>query len=289
MEHEGEFVVFCDESVGKGEFFSNFYGGVLVRGSQWQAISRRLDQTKEEQGIRGEVKWQKVSAPYLPKYEALMTAFFDELRAGRAKVRIMFTQNAWRPTGLTEEDRDLGYFKLYYQFLKHAFGLAYLENDRPVRLRIHLDELPDSREKCRLFKSYLHRLPQQLNSPRTTIVIRQEDIAEVRSHNHVLLQCLDVVLGAMSFRLNNKHKAIPEGKRRRGKRTVAKEKLYKHVLRQIETIRPHFNIGISTGQNGDPANRWHHPYRHWNFRASEVEYREELTKGHKKQNPTQPT
>jgi hypothetical protein len=93
----------------------------------------------------------------------------------------------------------------------------------------------------------------------------------------------------MSFRLNNKHKAIPGGKRRRGKRTVAKEKLYKHILRQIETIRPHFNIGISTGQNGDPANRWHHPYRHWNFRASEVEYREELTKGHKKQNPTQPT
>lgn len=290
MRDEKEYVIFCDESDSKGEFFSNFYGGVLVKGSQFQAMTNRLNAVKAEQGLQGEVKWQKVTAPYLARYGALMTAFFDELRAGHAKVRVMFTQNAWRPTGLTQEDRDLGYFKLYYQFLKHAFGLAYIENQHSmVRLRVYLDELPDNRERCSRFKSYLHRMPQQLDVQDTPVFIDEQDIAEVRSHEHVLLQCLDVVLGAMCFRLNEKHKAIPEGERRRGKRTVAKEKLYKHILAEIETFRPHFNIGISTGHDNDPASRWHHPYRHWNFRANEVEYCKELTKKGKKENPTQPT
>lgn len=290
MRQEKEYVVFCDESDSKGEYFSNFYGGVLVGGSRLQAISERLNRIKLDQEIRGEVKWQKVSTAYLDKYQRLMTAFFDELRAEHLKVRIMFTQNAWQPTRLSPEDRDLGYFKLYYQFLKHAFGLAHIDNPRPeIRLRIYLDELPDSKEKCQRFKDYLRQLPRQLSSPATAIVIDAQDIAEVRSHEHVLLQCLDVVLGAICFRLNNRHKAIPNGQTQRGNRTVAKDHLYRHILKQINTLRPKFNIGISTGCDNDPANRWQHPYRHWRFCASEVEYREELTKRHKKRNPTPPT
>ena len=39
MRQEKEYVVFCDESDSKGEYFSNFYGGVLVGGSRLQAIS----------------------------------------------------------------------------------------------------------------------------------------------------------------------------------------------------------------------------------------------------------
>ena len=46
------------------------------------------------------------------------------------------------------------------------------------------------------------------------------------------------------------------------------------------------NIGTSTSWQGDPANRWHHPYRHWLFTPSEFEFRPEMTK---KSGPTQPT
>ena len=87
----------------------------------------------------------------------------------------------------------------------------------------------------------------------------------MNSHDHDILQCLDIVLGAIQFRLNDKHKQKPAGARRRGKRTIAKERVYRHINLAIRTIRPNFNIGITTGTDGNLSNRWHQPYRHWLF------------------------
>jgi hypothetical protein len=84
------------------------------------------------------------------------------------------------------------------------------------------------------------------------------------------MQCLDVVLGSMQFRLNDKHKEKPEGSRFRGKRTIAKEKLYKYISQRIRKIYPNFNIGVSTARS-DVRNSWLHPYRHWLFKPREYE------------------
>lgn len=112
---------------------------------------------------------------------------------------------------------------------------------------------------------------------------RKQDITEVSSHDHVLLQCLDVVLGSICFRLNDKHLAKPPGSRRRGSRTIAKDELRKFILKRIQQIKPHFNIGITTG--GGPEERWAMPYRHWCFRPSEFEYDNTQTKRGAKKKP----
>jgi hypothetical protein len=109
--------------------------------------------------------------------------------------------------------------------------------------------------------------------------LSEENIAEVTSHEHILLQCLDIVLGAMHFRLNDKHSEKPPGKHRRAKRTVAKERLYKSILEEIKLIKPdfkYFNIGIST--SASLSDRWREPYLHWNFVPKDKIYRQELTK-----------
>lgn len=97
------------------------------------------------------------------------------------------------------------------------------------------------------------------------IKVKEDQIAEVKSHYHVILQGLDIILGSMAFRLNNKHKNKPPGSTRRAKRTIAKEKLYKHINRHIRLNYPYFNVGKSTGVQGSMQNRWRHPYRHWMF------------------------
>lgn len=97
-------------------------------------------------------------------------------------------------------------------------------------------------------------------------VINSGDVAEVCSHDHVLLQCTDIILGAMYFRLNNLHLEKPAGSRTRGKRTIAKEKLYKHINSLISSILPHFNIGLSTGKRGYQNPSWELPYSHWKFK-----------------------
>ncbi len=83
----------------------------------------------------------------------------------------------------------------------------------------------------------------------------------------------------MAFRLNDLHKAIPPGQKKRGKRTITKEKLYKHILGRVRALHPHFNIGITTG--GGLEGTWSKPYRHWAFVPSDHDYDKSLTKGQK--------
>ena len=69
----------------------------------------------------------------------------------------------------------------------------------------------------------------------------------------------------MAFRLNRKHELKPDGQQIRGKRTIAKEKLYKFILKEIKTMRPNFNIGITSGKESGMQSIWDDPYRHWSF------------------------
>jgi len=287
---EKEYIIFCDESDASGKYYSNFYGGVLVGASQYNRITARLNAEKQRLNLFGEVKWSKVSAQYLSKYDDLIRKFFAELRNGHLRVRIMFRQNAHTPVGLTPEQVEGAYFRLYYQFIKHAFGLSFHPPaGHPVRLKLFFDEFPETKEAATQFKGFILGLKDNPKIHHAGLTLRAEDIAEIRSHDHVLAQCLDIVLGAMAFRLNDKHKAIPPGQARRGRRTVAKEQLYKTVLAEIRHLKPGFNIGISTGVVGDPSARWHAAYLHWRFMPSEMAYRDELTKRGKKSGPTQPT
>ena len=285
---EREYIIFCDESDAAGKYYSNFYGGVLVGASQYDRITARLNSEKKRLNLLGEVKWSKVSAPYLGKYQELVHAFFQEVHAGHVRVRVMFRQNAHVPVSLTQDQIEGTYFRLYYQFIKHAFGLAHhAPTGRPVGLKLYFDEFPETKEAATQFKGYILGLKDNPKIRQAGFTFAPEDIAEIRSHDHVLAQCLDIVLGAMAFRLNDKHLEIPKDEKRRGKRTVAKERLYKVILGEICRIKPHFNIGISTGLS--PEERWTTPYRHWRFVPAEMEYRKNLTKPKKGGGPTQPT
>jgi len=254
----------------------------MVGGKQYERITRLLNDRKRELNFFGEVKWSKVSEPYLPKYVALIETFFTEVAAGNLRIRVMFRQNAHKPQNLTREQVESEYFRLYYQFVKHAFGLTVMpDHGHPVNLRLYFDDLPDKVEKRQQFKGYVLGLRSNTDIATRNITLTPDNITEVRSHDHVLIQCLDIVLGAMVFRLNDKHLGKPPGSRIRGRRTVAKEKLYKAIYAQIAKIRPHLNIGISTGLSAKPHGRWTEPYLHWKFVPTGAEWDRTLTKPRK--------
>lgn len=266
-----EYIIYCDESEKSGHRYSNFYGGALVRLQNIQEVIDHIDKKKHELNLYREVKWQKVTGPYLDKYCSLMDEFFGLVKADKVKVRVMFTHNYFQPQNLQSYHREHEYFILYYQFIKHAFGLRYSnESGNPIKIRIYFDKLPDTKEKSESFKGFVYGINGWPEFKKAKIQILRDQLAEVTSHKHVILQCLDVVLGAMQFRLNNKHKIKPAGAKRRGKRTIAKEKLYKHINNKIREIYPGFNIGITTGLHGNIINRWRHSYRHWLFIPSDA-------------------
>lgn len=276
-----ELTIYCDESDISGKHFSNFYGGALVESSHIHEVVERLERAKQEQNLGAEVKWQKISEAYAGKYIAFLDEVFRLLGEGKLKIRVMFTQNYFGAARLTTAQRENGFFLLYYQFVKHAFGLTYggLQNCE-TKVRIYFDKLPDTHEKCAAFKGYVLGLNANPYFQRAGIRLVDSEITEVDSKHHVIMQSLDVVMGAIQFRLNDKHLEKPEGSRVRGKRTRAKERVYKHVLASIRALYPgyQFNIGISTGTDGDNSVKWKEPYRHWLFKPAELEIRPQYAK-----------
>ena len=115
---------------------------------------------KEELGLYQEVKWTKVTEQYLDKYLNLIDYFFDFVKKNKIKIRIMFRQNAQVPQNLTREHQEKEYFLLYYQFIKHAFGIDYCnqnESDQII-LKLYFDKLPDTKRKNKEFKGYIYAL-----------------------------------------------------------------------------------------------------------------------------------
>ncbi len=275
MSTEKEYIIFCDESDRRGVYFSNFYGGVRVGSRALPLVVEVLGKRKVDLGLTSEVKWEKTDLKIVDRYERMVEAFFNEIALGRLFVRIMFTQNARVATGLTTEHHDESYFILYYQFLKHAFGLRHIPPHTPFpRLRVYLDEMGETREKVAKFRGFVGGLRNDRYIRATGLILEEHDITEVRSHDHLLMQCLDVVLGSMSFRLNNKHLLRDPVTGQRGKRTVAKERLYEFILGQIKRVtgKPFFNIGITTGLSRNPEARWADPYLHWLFQPREHKF-----------------
>lgn len=260
------YLIFCDESEVKGRFYSNFYGGALIEASKQQAIEQELQDIKDELGIfTGEIKWEKISAHYKDKYISFANAVFDIVERGDLKIRIMFTQNMNRPN-LQEYQIGKDYFLLYYQFVKHAFGLQYsVPEGQSATAALFLDDVPQNAEKLDQFKRYMAGLSDFPVWTRARFSMAYEDITEVDSKKHNIMQALDLVLGGMQSRLNEKHtRCIPPAKRR-SKRARAKEEVYKVIQRRIFGIYPHFNVGTSTATRGGIHERFTHPYRHWCF------------------------
>ena len=180
----------------------------------------------------------------LPEIHRSDRSFFDFIDDGLIKIRVMFTQNMYRPRNLTNEHWENEYFILYYQFIKHAFGLLHHPiaklDDHPINLRVYLDHIPDTDERKQKFRAYLCSLDKNPEFRSARIRVQPESVTDVVSHEHDILQCLDIILGSMQFRLNDKHLEKPEGARRRGKRTLAKEAVYKRINVCIRRLRKGF-------------------------------------------------
>ena len=155
-----QYLIYSDESYIKGKFFSNFYGGALVDYTQMQKISDILNQKKKELNLGNEIKWSKMSENYLNKYIEMINLFFSFIKSNKIKIRIMFKQNAYRFDKLSKEKYEKEHQLLYYQFIKHAFGLDYsVENENDsIDLKLYFDQLPDTKEKNDEFKEHILHL-----------------------------------------------------------------------------------------------------------------------------------
>lgn len=264
-----EFILIADESIQKGPLYSSFFGGLLIPSDRVEPVSSALAEEKLRLNLRNEVKWKKTSLNYLEKYIQLVSFFFNFVRSGDVKVRIMFTPNHFLPRNLSRYHRENKYTLLYYQFIKHAFDFRYCDlGPGQIALQIRLDDLPGTPQQKRVFKQFLYALNVSSNAffPPTgaRFHIPEGGIGEINSQDSDLLQCLDVILGAMQFRLNQRYKATNQVTGVRARKTSAKDVLSTHIVGLVQDIVPGFRPEVSTWAS--PELRWKHPFRHWSFK-----------------------
>ena len=180
------YIIYCDESVAKGPYYSNFYGGALVDSKDFDWIVEKLNAKKQELNLLNEIKWTRVTEQYLDKYIEFMDFYFKLITEGKIKIRIMFRKNTYEARNLSRYQELNGFYLLYYQFMKHAFGLEYCNPEKEdVYLRTYFDRLPNTNEQNELFKQYIYQLQNVMEFKEAGIKIRREDITDIFPHFNI--------------------------------------------------------------------------------------------------------
>ena len=187
-----KFEVYCDEVY--PDLFTSTHppaqhlmiGGLWIPAELRTDVKEKVSALRSKHSVWGEIKWRKLSASKQAFYEELIDLFmsfgmdmrFRCIAVDRAEVDFSLYHG---------NDRELGFYKFYYQLLHHWI---YDFNDYSI-----FCDLKANRDRSRLH--VLHRCLSNANRSAQISSVQSLPSSEV-----VLLQLCDVLLGIAQSRLN---------------------------------------------------------------------------------------
>jgi hypothetical protein len=196
-------VLYADEAWTHDEGLRHwrFYGGALLQASRDHEITSALNGKKTDLGLEGELAWTNVRPFNWERVAQVMYLFLEYVDARAVKLRYLWIDQQFQnPNRLTEYHKEYGYYILYYFFVVYGFGLPWHGRPDTISIQFRPDRLPDEPEKRRSFETFL--LTCHNNSPfRNSSAFKIANVGSVDSKKHVILQCVDVVIGSMGWRL----------------------------------------------------------------------------------------
>lgn len=190
-----KYEVYCDES--NPDAFtsqSDTRAQYCVIGSLWLPADQRIqikqsiNALKQKYDFKPEIKWHKVHARYETFYHALTDLYLELSKQDQIRFRAIAVEaEKVNLVRFHENDAELGFYKFYYQMLVHWI-LDFNE------YRVYCDE------KTNRIKNRLATLRLVLD--RTNISSSVLSVQALPSHEVVLIQFCDFLLGMASARLN---------------------------------------------------------------------------------------
>lgn len=266
-----KYQIFADEAWTHGTPPPNryhcFFGGKIGLESDIDSLQTALLSIKARAGILHEVKWSNVSAKNLNYYIELIDCLKHYILSRDIKYRQMFRDRSFHVTPTPDISELDVQFKIYYQYIKHMFGIRFLpeDNSSGIEILVRLDGHSSEKHKTKL-KDYIERLPQTLNRHDITLNVTYEN-----SKHSMRLQVCDLMMGAAGYYGNKFHLRRENGRRGMTKKQKIKKALAKHIYNMLKDIDAEtrgskaFNWFESTGTNGDTENYLHHNIRIWKF------------------------
>lgn len=206
-----DFEVYCDESR-QDTFIHPTDNSFLLIGSLWLPASERerlktdIKELRDRHSLNGEMKWQKVSPRNIPFYKELIDLFLAYGNLLRFRC-IAVPSNRVNFVKYHENDRELGFYKFYYQMLHH-----WLLDFNTYSI---FCDIKTNRKRDQL--ATLKRCLALSNLTSTVCCVQA-----LPSHEQVAIQVTDILLGAASSRLN--HSVAPGG---------AKDLVIRHLERGL--------------------------------------------------------
>ncbi len=181
--------VYCDESC----HLESDHASAMVLGAVWCPASHRAMLGRKVKALRAahgigsgvEIKWTKVSPAKLDFYLGLIDLFFDEpLLHFRG---LVIPDKSSLDHGRFLQDHDGFYYKMWYLLLNRMIS-------PDERYRIFID-IKDTLGQQKVSK--LHEVLCNANYDFDRSLI--EHIEQVHSHDILLLQLADLIIGALSY------------------------------------------------------------------------------------------
>ena len=195
-----EYNFYCDESC----HLPNDGNNIMVLGGIWcpkdktREINDRIREIKAKYGVRPEVKWVKISAKREQMYSDLINYFFDDddlhFRALIVDNKSCINNEAFHQT------HDDWYYKMYFNMIKVVLNPSDIYS-------VYLD-IKDTKSKTKIQK-----LSEVLSNSRYTISRKTiKKIQVIRSDEVEIMQLVDILIGAIAYKLRGYTKSISKTK-----------------------------------------------------------------------------
>jgi len=174
-------------------------GGIIISSGNVAAFEKSMQKFRTEQKMHAELKWRKVSKQKLKEYRRFVEYFFAQNNADKLHFHALILDNHKVKHHLfSAGDKELGFYKFYYQLLLHCFGRRYCSNKPDARLHIFLDHrntsysLDDLRQ---ILNAGIKKRWNVTSAPFRRIEPRDSKKCE-------LIQINDILLGAIGWQKN---------------------------------------------------------------------------------------
>jgi len=182
------FNMYCDESchLENDRMSFMFLGKVSSAYNQVRFHTENIKKIKKEHHFYAEIKWTSVSKSKLRFYEELVDYFFNT----DLQFRAIGVEKTQINNEAFNQSYDDFYYKMYYYLLNHNLNSLYKYN-------VYLD-IKDTLSALKVSK-----LKEILNIKFGVF----RNVQNIRSHESLLLQLTDLIMGAIAYHHNNEAKA----------------------------------------------------------------------------------
>ncbi len=193
--------IICDESRQTQDRYM-VIGGIIINSLNRKSFEDTMQKYRKETNMWSELKWAKVSNQKFDEYLKFVEYFHSMNNTNLLHFHCIIIDNhKINHKKFSKGDKEIGFYKFYYQLLLHCFASNYCNNKTKSRLILQLDR--------RGTKYSLSELKTILNNG-----VKKDygidyspfrSIEPVDSKKSEIMQINDIIIGAIGFQKNGYH------------------------------------------------------------------------------------